>query len=115
MDAFSYLSVLLSIAVGLGLSPFRAGAAQLVRYRAAVRSYTPALLWMAMLFLLHVQVWWSVYDLRRAKVWTSFVVRCGHALDEDHAAGSCALNAARTAGRAQSPAGRRRPRNDLSR
>jgi hypothetical protein len=72
MDPFSYLSVLLSIVLGLGLSHLLAGAAQLVRYRVAVRSYTPALLWMAMLFLLHVQVWWSVFDLHRVKVWTFF-------------------------------------------
>jgi hypothetical protein len=72
MDPFSYLSVLLSIVLGLGLSHLLAEAAQLVRYRVAVRSYTPAMLWMAMLFLLHVQVWWTVYELRRVKVWTFF-------------------------------------------
>lgn len=72
MDPFSYLSVLISIVLGLGLSHLLAGAAQLVRHRATVRLYAPTLFWMGMLFLLHIQVWWSVFALRRIEAWTFF-------------------------------------------
>ena len=70
MDPFSYLSVLISIVLGLGLSHLLAGAAQLVRHRASVRIYAATVLWMAMLFLLHIQVWWAVFALRRVEAWT---------------------------------------------
>ena len=69
MDPFSYLSVLISIVIGLGLSHLLAGAARLVRHRAAVHPYAPVLLLLAMLFLLHVQQWWTVFDLRRVTRW----------------------------------------------
>jgi len=70
MDAFSYLSVLISIVLGLGLAHVLAGAARLLRYRARVRFYGPALAWMAFLFLVHVQIWWAMFDLRDVAMWT---------------------------------------------
>ena len=70
MDAFSYLSVLISIVLGLGLAHVLAGAARLLRYRARVRFYEPALAWMAFLFLVHVQIWWAMFDLRDVAMWT---------------------------------------------
>ena len=70
MTEFDYLSVLISIVLGLGLSHVMATAAQLVRFRAAVKFYTPALLWLALLFFLHVQIWWAVFELRDVPEWT---------------------------------------------
>lgn len=42
------------------------------RYRSAVRFYGPALVWMGLLFLVHVQVWWAVFELRSVPEWTFF-------------------------------------------
>lgn len=72
MSEFEYLSVLISIVLGLGISHVLASGARLVRYRAAVRFYTPTLLWLALLFLVHVQIWWAVFELRSVPEW-SFV------------------------------------------
>lgn len=70
MTEFDYLSVLISIVLGLGISHILTSAAQLVRYRAAVRFYPPSLVWMALLFLLHVQIWWAVFELRDVPEWS---------------------------------------------
>jgi len=72
MGAFDYLSVLISIVLGLGLTHLLAGAAKLMRRRTAVRFYGPALIWMGLLFLLHVQIWWAIFELRDVAVWTFF-------------------------------------------
>jgi hypothetical protein len=72
MDAFSYLSVLISIVLGLGLTHLLAGAAKLMRFRAEVRLYAPSLIWIGLLFLLHVQIWWAVFELREVSDWTFF-------------------------------------------
>ena len=72
MSEFDYLSVLISIVLGLGISHVLASAAQLVRYRSAVRFYPPTLVWLALLFLVHVQIWWAVFELRSVPEW-SFV------------------------------------------
>lgn len=70
MSEFEYLSVLISIVLGLGLSHVMATSAQLVRYRSAVRFYVPSLLWLALLFLMHIQIWWAVFELRTVQHWT---------------------------------------------
>lgn len=72
MDAFGYLSVLISIVLGLGLTHLLAGMAKLMRHRSYVCFYAPTLVWMGLLFLLHVQIWWAVFDLRRVSEWTFF-------------------------------------------
>ncbi|HEU5208007.1 MAG TPA: hypothetical protein VFU06_01245 [Longimicrobiales bacterium] len=70
MSEFEYLSVLISIVLGLGLSHVMATAAQLVRYRSAVRFYLPALLMLVLLFLIHIQIWWAVFELRTVPEWS---------------------------------------------
>lgn len=72
MSEFDYLSVLISIVLGLGISHVLASAAQLVRYRSAVRFYAPTLLWLTLLFLIHVQIWWAVFELRSVPEWSFF-------------------------------------------
>ena len=59
MEQFAYLSVLLSIIIGLGMSHIIVSAARLIRHRDRVHLYVPTLLWMAVLFLVQIQIWWS--------------------------------------------------------
>lgn len=70
MDAFSYLSVLISIVVGLALAHLLAGFAAMVRARASVRAYWPLAAQMALMFLIQVQLWWALFSLREVRYWS---------------------------------------------
>ncbi len=70
MDDFSYLSVVTSIVLGLGVAQLLTGAARLVQARRRVRLYAPTVLWAAFLFLLHIQLWWAASVWRRVTEWT---------------------------------------------
>lgn len=70
MDAFNYLSVLLSIIIGLGLTQVLAACGRLIRARMHVTWYWPALLWAAILVVIDVQVWWTMFTLRTRREWT---------------------------------------------
>ena len=61
MDAFSYLSVLISIVLGLGLTSLLTGFASMVRARDRLVMYWPLAAQMGLLFLVHVQVWWGSF------------------------------------------------------
>ena len=70
MDGYSYLSVLVSIILGLGITNLLSGFAGLVRERARVRMYLPVPIWMATLFFAHVQMWWAMFGLASVHHWT---------------------------------------------
>ena len=70
MDAFSYLSVLISIVVGLALASLLTGFAAMVRARARVNFYWPLAAQMVLLFLLQVQLWWALFSLREVSHWS---------------------------------------------
>jgi hypothetical protein len=76
MDAFSYLSVLLSIIIGLGVTQVLTASGRLIRHRDRVRVDWLPLLWAAILLVIYVQVWWSMFGLRQQAEWTfwSFLV-----------------------------------------
>jgi len=70
MDEFSYLSVLLSIIVGLAITQVLKGYRGLVLGGARVQRYWPTLVWSASLLLMNVQSWWAMFTLREVRVWT---------------------------------------------
>ncbi len=70
MDAFNYLSVLLSIIIGLGMTQVLTATGRLIRHRDAVRFYWPPLLWAGVLLIIYVQTWWSMFGLRLHANWT---------------------------------------------
>jgi hypothetical protein len=70
MDAFSYLSVLLSIIVGLGMTQLLTAGGRIIRHRGAVRFYWPPILWAALIVLIFVQMWWTMFGLRAIHDWT---------------------------------------------
>jgi hypothetical protein len=70
VDAFSYLSVLLSIVLGLGLTQILAATGRLIRHRERVRAHWLPMLWAGLLLVIYVQVWWSMYGLRLRRDWT---------------------------------------------
>lgn len=70
MDAYSYLSVLNSIVLGLALTSLLSGFAVMVRARDRIRMYWPLAAQMALLFLLQVQMWWAMFSLRDIRHWS---------------------------------------------
>jgi len=70
MDGYNYLSVLVSIILGLGITNLLLGFAGLVRERARIRMYAPVPIWMATLFFAHVQMWWAMFGLVGVTHWT---------------------------------------------
>jgi hypothetical protein len=72
MDAFSYLSVPLSIILGLGLTQLLTAVGRIIRHRDRVRFDWLPLLWALVLLVIFVQVWWSMFGLRLHRAWTFF-------------------------------------------
>lgn len=70
MDAFSYLSVLLSIILGLAITQLLQAAGRLIRGRDLVRFWWPPMLWAAVLLVIAVQMWWSMFGLRTHTTWS---------------------------------------------
>ena len=70
MDAFSYLSVLLSIILGLGLTHLLTAAGRLIRHRDRVQLDWLPLLWAGVMLVMFVQVWWAMFGLRDYQSWT---------------------------------------------
>jgi hypothetical protein len=70
MDAFSYLSVLLSIIVGLAITQILTGFRGIMLWRSRVRMFWPAPLWAGTLLLINVQSWWAMFSLREVTTWT---------------------------------------------
>lgn len=69
-EAFGYLAVVLSIIVGLGVTQILAAGGRLIRWRSHVVPYWPPLVWAALLLVIYVQVWWSMFGLREHCAWT---------------------------------------------
>jgi hypothetical protein len=70
MDSFSYLSVFISLILGLGVTHLLSGAAALIRSRRELRFWWPTPLWMATTFLIQVQTWWAMFTLRTIEHWS---------------------------------------------
>lgn len=70
MDAFSYLSVLLSIILGLAITQILTGFRGIVLWRSRVRMFWPVPLWAGTLLLINVQTWWAMFTLREVTTWT---------------------------------------------
>jgi hypothetical protein len=70
MDSFSYLSVFISLILGLGVTHLLTGVAALIRSRRDVRIWWPTLLWIATTFLIQVQTWWAMFALRSIEHWS---------------------------------------------
>jgi hypothetical protein len=73
MTPFEYLSVLISIIVGLAITQLLSGAARLIQLRRRVRPHATTLCWMVFLFLLDTQIWWAAFFRRYAEDWNFFM------------------------------------------
>jgi hypothetical protein len=69
-EAFGYLSVLLSIILGLAITQVLKGVRGLLLSRTRVIIYWPTLLLAGLLLLMCVQAWWTMFLMREMTNWT---------------------------------------------
>ena len=69
ISPFEYVSVLISIILGLGIAQIVTGLADIIHQWKRIRLYWPHTLWMIIIFFLHIQEWWNIYDLRAYEAW----------------------------------------------
>lgn len=69
MTPFEYVTVLISIILGMGITQIVTGVADIIHQWERVRLYWPHLLWVLFLFFLHIQEWWSIFELRPMQSW----------------------------------------------
>jgi hypothetical protein len=70
MDAFTYITVLLSIVLGLAITQVLLGFRGLILTRAKVKLYTPTLIWAVIELLVPIQAWWADFTMREHPNWT---------------------------------------------
>lgn len=70
MDSFGYLSVLLSIIIGLAITQVLQGLRVIMLSRESARLYAPSLIWALLILLIATQMWWSAFDLREYRDWS---------------------------------------------
>lgn len=69
MTPFEYLSVLLSIILGLAITQILQGYRALLLARQSVKPHWPALIWSALLLLFAAQAWWASFGLEERADW----------------------------------------------
>jgi hypothetical protein len=69
MDAFSYLSVLLSIILGLAIAQVLQGYRSILLARGRVRHFAPVFIWSLLLLVIYAQAWWASFGLRDRPNW----------------------------------------------
>ena len=69
MSPFEFVTVLVSIILGLGITQLMSGVADLIHQWDKVKVYWPHLLWVVLTFVLQVQEWWFTYELRSITTW----------------------------------------------
>jgi len=65
MTPFEYVTVLISIILGMGITQIVTGVADLVHQWHRVKIYWPHVLWIILVFFLQIQEWWATYELRQ--------------------------------------------------
>ncbi|SRR6266478_4649391 len=70
MDEFSYLSVLLSVILGLAVTQILKGFRGLLLSRARIQVYWPVIGWAVLVLIVCFQNWWSMFGMRNRHDWT---------------------------------------------
>src|SRR6266576_6157532 len=73
MDPFSYLSVLISIVLALGMTRVLQGLGEMLQARSHRRVYWVHAVWVLNIFLFLVVAWWVFYRWRFEQNWTFFL------------------------------------------
>jgi len=70
VESFNYLSVLLSIVIGLAITQVLQGLRQLILTRTKVKLYPPTLIWVGLALLIAIQGWWASFSMHMRANWT---------------------------------------------
>jgi hypothetical protein len=82
MDAFSYLSVLLSIIIGLAIAQVLQGYRALLLARGRIHADPAPLIWSGLVLMFAAQAWWASFGLNARRNWdfldfTAILVQMG--------------------------------------
>lgn len=69
INAFEYITVFISIILGLGVTQILTGIADLVHQSDRVKVYWPHVVWILLVLVLHVQEWYITFQLRTFNAW----------------------------------------------
>ena len=64
MDEFGYLSVIISVILGLSIAQLLQGISQVINARDRVRMYWPTMVWAVLLLVVNTQAWWAMFGYR---------------------------------------------------
>lgn len=70
MDEWGFLSVIVSIILGLSITQLLQGISEVINERERVRFYQPAIGWTVLLLIVDVQAWWAMFGYRNRHAWT---------------------------------------------
>jgi len=70
ISPFEYVSILVSIILGLGITQILSAFSDLLYHFKKVRFYWPHTLWVVFILFLHIQDWFITYQLRVKAVWS---------------------------------------------
>ncbi len=70
ISAFEYVSILVSIILGLGITQILSSFSDLLYHYKEVKFYWPHTLWVLFILFLHIQDWFITYQLKDKLVWT---------------------------------------------
>jgi hypothetical protein len=70
VNPFEYVSILVSIILGLGITQLLSAFADLLYRYQQVKFYWPHTLWVIFILFLHIQDWFIMYQLQTMKVWS---------------------------------------------
>ncbi len=69
ISAFEYVTVFISIILGLGVTQILTGIADLVHQNERVKIYWPHLVWVLIVLILQVQEWYITFERRTFEAW----------------------------------------------
>ena len=69
MSPFEYVIVLISIILGLGITTILTGVAEWIKHSNRQLLYAPYLIWIVLVFVMHIHEWWISYALKSVERW----------------------------------------------
>jgi len=70
MSPFEYVIVLISIILGLGITTILTGVAELIKHSRSTTFFAPYIIWIVLVFVMHIHEWWVSYELKSITVWS---------------------------------------------
>ena len=70
MSPFDYVTILISIILGLGITQILIGLAEIIRRWGRITFYWPHALWIILGFIMHIREWWFIYQLKSFNSWS---------------------------------------------